>query len=157
MLHVPFVRQKADHLCGPAVLQMVYRYFGRSVTQRRFERILKTSKRFGTSRSELIRVARADGFSVYASHRVNLRKIDAFLKKKLPVIVNYVEPSDEEGHYAVAIGVTKTAVILNDPWNGRSFSMPRREFLKRWRGATPAGTRYGRWIMVLSRDTSITQ
>jgi hypothetical protein len=48
-------------------------------------------------------------------------------------VVNYIEPSDDEGHYAIVVSLTNNSIMLNDLWNGRRFRMEKNEFLKRWR------------------------
>ena len=49
-------------------------------------------------------------------------------------VVDLVEPSDEEQHFAIVTAVTATAVVFRDPWNGPRVMLPRREFLRRWNG-----------------------
>lgn len=67
----------------------------------------------------------------------------------IPVIVDYTEPTSNEGHYAVVIGFNKKRIILNDPWNGKDFSLPYKEFERRW--IDHNGRWSNRWYLVLSK------
>lgn len=54
-------------------------------------------------------------------------------RTRKPVVLVYREPEDEEEHYALCVGLTKRSIVLNDSWHGRNFSMPRKEFIRRWK------------------------
>ncbi|MDP3996537.1 MAG: cysteine peptidase family C39 domain-containing protein, partial [bacterium] len=58
-------------------------------------------------------------------------------------------PSNDEGHYAVVVGLSDDYLFLNDPWNGKKFEISREEFLKRWKDSD--GT-HKNWLMVISEN-----
>ena len=68
------------------------------------------------------------------------------MREGIPVIVNFVEPSEEVGHFGVAIGEERGRVILHDPWNGEGFSLPLEEFERRWLGYKTRDPRRG-WFL----------
>jgi ABC-type bacteriocin/lantibiotic exporter with double-glycine peptidase domain len=149
MLSVPYRKQAADYLCGPAVMQMVLAFYGKRIDQARLARLLKTSRRYGTARKQLIRIAKKFNLEVQAQHHGTIDALSKYVRKGSPVIVNYIEPTDNEGHYAVVVGFRSGRMILNDPYNGKHFRISKRDFLKRWRGETPAGARSARWWMIV--------
>lgn len=146
-MKIPYSKQKRGYYCGPASLQMVFGYFRHYISQDKLAEKGRTRHDRGTSRAGMIRVARENGFHTYAQNDSDLPKIADFLKRRLPVIVNFIEPSDEEGHYAVVSGLSGKQIILNDPWNGKNFKLDIRDFLERWRG----GRNSRKWLLVISK------
>jgi predicted double-glycine peptidase len=71
------------------------------------------------------------------------------LARKLPVIVDFIEPRDSERHFALIIALDGEHIVLNDPENGEKFSITVEEFDQRW---ADARNRYVRWMMVVSKE-----
>ncbi|MCK9578942.1 MAG: C39 family peptidase [Methanoregula sp.] len=148
-LQVPYYKQKNWVNCGPAVLQMVFGYFQHDLSQRKIAKQAKTSAEHGTENHDMIRVALEHGFHVYVNDNSTFFEIRHFLEKGLPVIVSFIEPTDNEGHFAVVSGITLHKIILNDPWNGRNFKMLHRDFLTRWHNESNT---HKEWIMVIAKS-----
>jgi len=148
-LDVPFHRQKTDYTCGPAALQMVFGYFKDFISQEELAQKAKTDKENGTTNQHMIETVRKNGFFCYVNDNSTLNEIKHFIELGLPVIVNYIEPSDNEGHFAVVSGCTRRNLILNDPWNGKGFVLKQSDFMERWRNQS--GT-HPQWIMVVSGE-----
>ncbi len=146
-IRVPYFSQKKGYTCGPASLEMVLKFFGVSVVQDRLEKVEKT-KKDGTSHGGLIDAARKYGFYCFVDKNSSISMIKHFVGVGLPVIVNYIEPSDDEGHYSVVVGYNEKKVIMNDPWNGKNFEMSWSDFESRWHGQKPKSPK---WLMVLSK------
>lgn len=153
MLRVPYYQQVFEYTCGPATLRMVAKFLGKPVGRLQAVRLCKTDADHGTSRSNLIHAARAHGLHVHAHTEGTLKEIRALLSKGIPVIVNYREPEDEVGHYAVVVGVTKHTVVLSDPYHGPRLKLGRREFVRRWYGKHARVHR--RWLMAVSKNYRI--
>ena len=147
-MRVPYHEQLNSYTCGPATLQMVMGYFGVHKNQRELAKKMKTKPWKGTDNKDLIRRATHEGFYCYVNNESTIFEIKHFLAMGLPVIVNYIEPSEDEGHYAVIVGYFFRWLILNDPWNGERFKISEKKFLARWYDSRK---RYPRWIMVLSK------
>ncbi len=111
---------------------------------------MRTNPRHGTTHQAMIRAAQQAGFYVYVNEMATLEELIFLLSWRCPVIVNYTEPSANEGHFAVVTGVTKKNVILHDPWNGKRFTLSRRSFLARWHDQLPK-TYSKNWLMAISR------
>lgn len=150
MLRIPFFRQKTEYTCGPATLEMVFRFFGLKLKEKSIARIARTSKKEGTNHSGLIEAVRKEGFYCFVHEYAHLSDIQRFLEEGLPVIVHYTEPGSEIGHYAVVVGLTGKEVVMNDPWDGRGFRLKKEKFVERWTKVSTDYHAHG-WLMVISR------
>lgn len=148
-LKIPFFRQNDDFCCGPASLQMAFAFFKKFENQKKLERKAKTSHN-GTTHKNMINLALKGGFYCYVNENSNILEIKDIIKSGLPVIVNFIEPSENEGHYAVVSGFAKSNIVLNDPWNGRNFKMPIQDFEKRWYYIFEKH-KYPNWLMAISK------
>lgn len=148
-LRVPYHRQGKIFTCGPAALQMMLGYFKMAVAQRQLRRRLETSEQKGTSQRSLIKVATKLGFYCYVNDGADWGEIIYWLNRKLPVMVNYKEPKTNEGHFAVVTGYKEGRLLLNDPWNGRNFSLGKQAWLKRW---IDGEGNHPRWLLVLNKE-----
>lgn len=148
MKSFPFHKQTKDYTCGPASVQMVFEYFGKHKTQKELGLAMKTRTKTGTSQNDMITTAAKEGFYCYSRRNSTLFKVKHFISRNLPVIVNFIEPSEEEGHYAVIVGYKKGFLILNDPWHGKNFQISEKDFLKRWRDSKNIRKR---WMMVVAK------
>lgn len=149
MVNLPYFKQDTDYSCGPAVMQMVFRFYGKVFSEDKLIKKLKTNKDLGTAHQAMIELALAEGFYVYVNNESSLEEIKFFHNKNIPVIVHYLEPESEDGHYAVAIDTEEDKVILNDPWNGEKFKISYKDFEKRWRNEKGNNKK---WIMVISTE-----
>lgn len=150
LLKFPFFYQHSESTCGPASLKMVFDFFGLKFREKELARKAQTLKS-GTKHASLIETARKNGFYCYIHDKSSINHIKHFIDVGLPVIVNYIEPSGNEGHYAVVIGYGRNKIILNDPWNGKKFKMSYKDFKERWHDSHKNHSYYG-WLMVLSNE-----
>lgn len=148
-MKIPYHRQSTGYNCAPASLQMLLEFFGVYKSQKELAKKLKTTAKDGTGHERIIDFVAKHGFFCYASDNSTLEEIKGFIKRGYPVLVNFIEPSDEEGHYALIVGINKNEIILNDPWNGRGFKISKADFKKRWRDSK---NKYKQWMMVISRE-----
>jgi len=145
-LEVPYHGQEQEHTCGPASLRMVFSYFDALYEEPHLARQVKTTQRQGTARREMVAAARHAGYWVYEQTNATLGALKWFINREIPAIVNYLEPSGNEGHYTVVTGYDAKGLFLHDPWNGQDFHLARRTFLSRWRGKSE---QKHRWLMVV--------
>lgn len=149
-IKMPFVRQRTDYFCGQASLEMIFKYHNKNKTQEDLAKIMNTREKIGTKNSSMIDAVKSFGFHFCAKENSLINEIDIFLKNNIPVIVNYIEPSDEISHYAVAVGLNKKEIILNDPWNGNNFKLSKKEFLRRWYGFPGEGKK---WLLAVCSES----
>lgn len=145
-LDIPYHGQERTYTCGPASLKMVFAYFDALHKESQLARQAKTTARRGTSRRRLVSVARHAGYWTYDQTNATLGVLKWFVNHELPVIINYIEPTEDAGHYTVVTGYDAKGLILHDPWNGQGFHLARRTFLSRWRGLTEKPER---WLMAV--------
>lgn len=148
-LKVPFCKQDTKYSCGAASTQMILKFFDIFFSEEELIKKLKTDEEFGVNPKEITEFFNKQGLFCYVNDQSSIEEVESFLGKGLPVMVNYLEPSNDEGHYAVVVGIANGDIILNDPWNGEKFKLTRRDFEKRWideRGRHP------RWMLVVSDE-----
>src|SRR3989344_4539551 len=132
MVHLPYFKQDTNYSCAPTVMEMVFRFYGKVFGEKDLIQMLKTKKDTGTHHNAMIDLARTEGFYVYVNNESSLDEVASLVKKNVPVIVHFIEPDNDEGHYAVIIDVKKDHIILDDPWNGEKFKMVIDDFEERW-------------------------
>jgi len=71
--------------------------------------------------------------------------------EKTPVIINYKEPSEDCGHFAIVTGIRGSRVILHDPWNGKDFAVDTAYLRRKWLGYKTRNPRGG-WMLYVPKD-----
>jgi len=104
-IDISFIRQKTHYFCGPASLQMIFNYYNIYKDQDDLAKKLETCEEFGTKNIKMIQTVKENGFYCLTKKSSTLNDIYKMLFKKIPVIVNYMEPTDEEPHFAVVSGM----------------------------------------------------
>lgn len=147
MLRVPYILQEQLHWCGPAALLMVLRFFGVEKTQTELAHLLKTSESDGTEEDMMEAVARDLGFDVQAGSGTYDEIVGA-IEEGSPVIVAFIEPRKEEGHYAVVIDANGDRIKLLDPdqQTEPQIILTKEAFIKRWRSRYTA---HHQWFMTI--------
>ncbi len=149
MIKLPFYKQDTDYSCGPATLQMIFRFYGKFFSEKDLIKKLKTNRTTGTRHKALLDFACSNGFYVYINNESSLKEVAYLVGRKIPVIIHFIEPDSNDGHYAVIVGINKKHVILDDPWNGKNFKITRKDFEERWHSEDGS---FVRWIMVVSDE-----
>ncbi len=129
MLRVKHFRQKPGY-CGPASLKMVLSYFGVEKSEEELVRLSKCLKDKGAEAENLLKAAKKLGFKGFIKDYSDFKDVKKFLKKKIPVIVDWF--SVDEGHYSVVVGVDDKKIYLHDPELGRLKVMRLKEFKTVW-------------------------
>ncbi len=149
MIKVPYHQQSTQYSCGPASLHMMFLFYGVVVSEEELAIRLRTNADIGTKHSDLIRVAREEGFYVFENDDSSIVEIGGLLKLHTPVMVHFTEPSENDPHYAVVVKVDETHVVLNDPWNGEKTILEVGDFLSRW---SSEYTHEDNWLMAISQE-----
>lgn len=131
-LKVPYHKQETIYYCGPACLQMVFEFFGLKKSQKEIAKEGKTTEKRGTPHKNMIHVVLKNRFYCYVNNESTLHEVKHFIDLGIPVIVNYLEASRDEIHYAIITGYEKDYIILNDPWNGKNLKLTNNFFRERW-------------------------
>ena len=148
-LKFPCYIQKLDYDCGPTAVKIALAALGIRSDLKKLQRQMHTTERDGTTRRNMIRVARGYGPAVSAHTGADLAEVGRLLRRGFIMIVEYILPKFEGGHYAVVSGLDRRYVYLHDPTEGRYFRLSRREFCRRWYGRHKKT--HTRWLMILDR------
>lgn len=137
---IPYERQEdpqTNRLCGAAALSMVYRSFGRQVTQADIWPKIARHNRFGTIASTTYLMAQDAlnrGFSALAIQvKHPLQVLRLCRENGVRAILNHRLKADSpEGHYTVLVAMDTRGVDLHDPWYGPSRHLSHADLLELW-------------------------
>jgi len=150
MINLKFFWQKKEYTCGPAALRMVFDFFGKKFSEEKLTKKLKSNKKIGTSHQALIQEVRKEGFYCFVHENSSLNNLKDFIEKGFPIIIHYLDLSDNVEHYSVVIGFNKKEIILNDSCNGKKFAVKISDFEKRWH--SEKNNYKKKWMMVISKN-----
>ncbi len=122
--------RQTPSLCGPASLKMVFDYYGVSVSEAEIAKIAGASREKGTSIEGLVKAAKHFGFRVFLKEGATLDDLKYFVKRRIPVIVDWF--SEDEGHYSVVVGIDSKNIILMDPELKGKRKIPLEKFFRIW-------------------------
>lgn len=127
-------------MCGPASIKIVLDYYGIEKSENELAKLCKVDKNLGVEDKIIKRVAEQLGFKVIIENDSNLKDIEKWLDKKVPVIVDwftkgrldYSESEVADGHYSVVAGLDDKYIYLQDPEIGRIRKLKRDDFMRVW-------------------------
>ncbi len=99
--------------CGPASLKMIFDYYGISIGESALAKLCGATKEKGVSVDGLVKAAKSFGFKTFVKKNSSLADIEYFVKRNVPVIVDWFLKDD--GHYSVVVDINKRNIILMDP------------------------------------------
>jgi hypothetical protein len=142
---IPFERQTDAALgrtCGAACLTMVYRSFGRPLTQNEVWPGIAKVNRFGSLASTthlMTRDAIRRGFQAIAiGAREPIQLLRLCHRSGIRVILNHrLEADSDTGHYTVLTGIDDRGVTLHDPFYGPFRVVSNDELLALWQPRKP--------------------
>ena len=133
-IKVPYFKQQNDYFCGPAVLQMIFSFFGQMIDQKTLAQKIGTTIEHGTHKEKMIKISREFGYDVWYQEKAKIEDLKNNIDLGLPVIINNLDTKYDEGHYAVVVGYDDKNIIVNDPEYGLEREVPIPLFLKEWEG-----------------------
>jgi ABC-type bacteriocin/lantibiotic exporter with double-glycine peptidase domain len=136
----PFQETLNASMCGPASIKIVLDYYGIEKSENELAKLCKVDKNLGVEDKIIKRVAEQLGFKVIIENDSNLKDIEKWLDKKVPVIVDwftkgrldYSESEVADGHYSVVAGLDDKYIYLQDPEIGRIRKLKRDDFMRVW-------------------------
>lgn len=121
---------QSQGFCGPAFLKMVFDYYGVLISEKEIAKIARATKEKGTSKEGLIKAAKHFGFEVFSKEKSTFKDIRYFVKRKIPVIVDWF--FEDEGHYSVVVDIDKKNIVLMDPALKGKRKIPLEKFFRVW-------------------------
>lgn len=136
-------RQQKEYTCGPASLRIVLNYYGKKLKEKRIVKIAHASRYEGTRQALMVLAFRKLGYKTIVRFPATVKDIESFVRKEVPVIVNY--QAWGYGHYSVVVGFNNTHLLLLDPLKGARRKIRKDLFAKRWHGSQQGEKR--RWML----------
>jgi ABC-type bacteriocin/lantibiotic exporter with double-glycine peptidase domain len=131
--------RQSHAMCGPASLRIVLAYFGKAMPEKMIAKVCRSTNAAGTTGTKLVQGARQLGFEARIIDGGNFRTVERWLKRDVPVIVDWMSAIARPahammpcGHYSVVCGLDRDNIILQDPAVGRRRKLSRRDFLDLW-------------------------
>ncbi|MBI2668828.1 C39 family peptidase [Candidatus Woesearchaeota archaeon] len=128
MIPVKPFRQKQG-LCGIACLKMVLEFYGLKKSERELAKLAQASAA-GVNAEQLVKIVRKLRFRAQVKDFCTLSDIRYFMKRKIPVIVDWF--SADEGHYSVVVRINRENIFLQDPELGQLRAMRKKTFKRVW-------------------------
>ncbi|MEK7078010.1 MAG: cysteine peptidase family C39 domain-containing protein [Patescibacteria group bacterium] len=136
----PFQETLYASRCGPASLKIVLDYYGINLSEKKLVGLTRTTKKLGTNDKGIVNAAESLGFRTQIKNKSGLDDIEKWLKKGVPVIVNwftrgrsdYSNSEVADGHYSVVVGLDDKYIYLQDPEIGTMRKIEKDDFMKVW-------------------------
>ena len=141
MLNIkPFQETLSKSCCGPATLKIVFGYYGIDKSEEDLAKASGWDKDLGIDDKAIKNVAEELGFKVKIKNNSTLKDIENWLKKGVPVIVDwftrvrsdYPNAAVPDGHYSVVAGLDNNFIYLQDPEIGKIRKLAKEDFLSVW-------------------------
>lgn len=142
----PFQETLHAGMCGPASLKMVLAYYGVEKSESELAALCGTDPDLGTTDEGIKQASEQLGFTAEIHNNSSFDDIQAWLDKKVPVIVNwftrgrtdYPESDVPDGHLSVVVGLDDENIYLQDPEIGKLRTIARDDFMRVWFDFKPA-------------------
>ncbi len=136
----PFQETLHAGMCGPASLKIVLDYYGINLSEKKLAGLTRTTRKTGTNDQGIANAAESLGFRVQIKNKSGFDDIEKWLKKGVPVIVNwltrgrpdYSNSEVADGHYSVVVGLDDKHIYLQDPEIGKLRKIEKNDFMKVW-------------------------
>ena len=122
-LYFPDILQNTSYNCGVVCVQAVMAYYGIEYTEPKLDKLLGTSKKWGTNITPIIKFFKQRDFKV-AYGTMSVDDVKKYIHRKIPVIiliqawgpegVDYTH-TNQYGHYVVVSGYNSKGLMIEDP------------------------------------------
>jgi hypothetical protein len=155
---IPFEKQsdpQSTRTCGAACLAMVYRSFGKEVSQAQIWPAIARQNRFGSIASTthlMAQDALNRGFAAVAMQaRHPLQVLRLCRDAGVRAVLNHRAGKESAtGHYSVFVDLDDAYVTLHDPFAGPSRRVPHEEFLELWQPQLPHSEIMGHGLIAIA-------
>ncbi len=127
-------------MCGPATLKIIFGFYGVNKTEQELARMTGVVKGIGINDKAIEKAAMSLGFKVKIKNEATYSDIEGWLKRGVPVIVDwftrgrsdYDDAEMADGHYSAVIGLDEKFIYLQDPEIGGVRKIDRDDFMRVW-------------------------
>lgn len=136
----PSVIQANEWMCGPAVVQSMFSFYGVFVFQHDLVQELKTTEERGTDIVKIHKAFKTHNFRIKKGS-FTLKQVKRFIDRNIPVILEIQAWAEEEtdysttysnDHFVVAIGYDETGIIFEDPYIAHKGHIEFEDLENRW-------------------------
>ncbi len=154
LLDIKIFKQGDDSLCGPASIKMILDFYGNSVTESEIAKLCNHTYELGTDDVHMKQACESLGYEVFIKNESTFDDINNFLKKGIPVIVDWfagvkldVEDVSEgfvydtklptdvgvpNGHSSIVVGLDDAYIYLIDPEIAEIRKIRKEDFIRVW-------------------------
>ncbi len=134
-IDVPMVEQE-NNLCGAASLTMVFKYWGKNISQYSVSDKIFNQSHKGILSNDLKSFSEKMGFLAFI-YKSEINNIKENIKKGRPLIAAIRSQAPSGFHYVVIVGFDEelALIFVNDPYLGKMKSMNVQDFSEKWKEA----------------------
>jgi ATP-binding cassette subfamily B protein len=135
-LNIPYYKQRKNTTCGVACVRMVFKFYGKEVSEFELEEACETGW-LGNTSSELVTCIEGFGFMSEEVERINVQFLKKEIEKNRPLIA-LIDPAvlygglEGFGHFVVITGIVNDKIYYNDPDLDRDLARDIKDFFKAW-------------------------
>lgn len=144
---IPYYAQEKDNTCGPAALRMLLAALGIKKSEESLVKLLKTTKTKWTPNKSFSSVATHLGLDNFIKKNASISDLKK-LKNNYLIILNYMYPEDNVGHFAVLRKIDSRYVYLLDPLVGPKHKYLIKDFKAIWKSGFDKDTR---WLFAVKK------
>ena len=141
-MDIPFFKQQTDYTCGAACMRMILASFGIKKSETALKKLMGSSSRSGTWNKQFPILAESLKMGYAVRRNAKPSDIRRMLKDEFKLVINFFDPKEQVGHYAIAKSATSSRIYLIDPWHGPNESYSWKEFLPLWKSSLDKDTRW---------------
>lgn len=153
--HAESDRQRKPWTCGPATLRWAAERLGIPQTETDLAESADSDPDEGTSPANLAGAAKAAGMLAEARHNMTIPQLgrECVMGKPVLCCIQAAEnDADDLGHWIAVQKAGLSKVTYFDPADGKTKSIPVKEFVALWRDRGASGVPYKRFGIVLSKS-----
>lgn len=142
-------RQITSWSCCPSTLKIVFDYYK---NKKNIKELIKGTEcnEEGTLHKNIKKYLKKLGYAFFEKEGANLKDIENFIQKGIPVIVGY--EAYHGGHFSVVIGYNNKNFLLSDPAYDKKYKwIDKQDFDKRWYEEDKPGIIVKRWLLAICR------
>ena len=125
------IKQKDSNACGPTSIKMVTDYFNMKISQKEINNLSKYKELDGMSNNDLVNTLKKLNLNVKHKNNVTWEELQSLNTTENVLIVSWMLKG-YIGHFSVVEKVTKDAIFLADPVEGKIIKLNKILFMRLW-------------------------
>lgn len=130
---IPHYYQSSDDTCGATCMRMVLESLGIKRSERELTKIMDIKNVGFAGNGQFTRIAESFRLSYIVQRHAKVQDVVRLQKEGYRIIVNFIDPEENIGHFAVVKSIDKKSIHLLDPWHGPHQKLSLAVFKKNWK------------------------